>query len=156
MIQSPEMDRVQREMRPGVITQDGFLGTDHRSLQEILDHDDATVQRLNLTHAAIAARMRELRAAGTKGLGETISVAPHFMIRVDSVRGKLPCPSMGGTIVQKINTTVHNTRLEREVTYTDLNIHMIEEHGFYEGHGSLFRMAPEELVAVLELLPETA
>ena len=152
MIQSPEMDRIQSQMRPGVITQDGFLGTDHRSLQEILDHDAATVQRLNLTHAAIAARMCELREAGAKGLGETIAVAPNFLIRVDSVRGKLPCPFMGGSIVQKLNTTVRNTRLEREVTYTDLNIHMIEEHGFYEGRGSLFRMPPETLAAILELV----
>jgi len=109
------------------------------------------VRRLNLTHQAIAARMCALRDAGEKGLGETIAVAPCFEIRVDSVRGKLPCPFMGGTIVQKLNTTVRHTVLDREVTYTDLNIHMIEEHGFYEGHGSLFRMAPEELVAILEM-----
>ncbi|MBL7077020.1 MAG: hypothetical protein ISS31_06085 [Kiritimatiellae bacterium] len=151
MIQTPEMDRIQHEMQPGVITQDGFLGTDHRSLQEILDHDDATVRRLNLTHKAIAARMCELRDEGEKGLGETISVPPNFDIRVDSVRGKLPCPFLGGTIVQKLNTSLRNTRLGREVTYTDLNIHMIEEHGFYEGYGSLFRMAPEELVEILEV-----
>ncbi len=151
MIQSPYLARVQREMRPGVITQDGFLGTDRRSLQEILDADDAAVQRLNLTHEAIAARMCELRDAGEKGLGETIEVPPHFEIRVDSVRGKLPCPFMGGAIVQKLNTTVRNTRLDREVTYTDLNIHMIREHGFYEGHGSLFRMAPEDLAEILEM-----
>ncbi len=151
MIQSPEMDRIQAQMRPGVITQDGFLGTDHRSLQEVLDHDDATVRRLNLTHKAIAARMCELRDEGEKGLGEPIAVPPHFEIRVDSVRGKLPCPFLGGRIVQKLNTTVLNTRLDRQVTYTDLNIHMIETHGFYEGNGSPFRTSPEELVEILEV-----
>lgn len=151
MKQSPYLDRVQQEMRPGVITRDGFLGTDHRSLQEILDHDDAAVQRLNITHKDIAARMCALREAGAKGLGETIAVEPNFEIRVDSVRGKLPCPFLGGSIVQKLNTTVRNTRLGREVTYTDLNIHMIEEHGFYEGYGSPFRLPPEDLVAILEL-----
>jgi hypothetical protein len=147
------MDRIQAQMRPGVITQDGFLGTDHRGLQEILDHDDATVRRLNLTHGAIAARMCELRDSGEEGLGEPIVVPPNFEIRVDSVRGKLPCPFLGGSIVQKLNTTVRNTRLDREVTYTDLNIHMIEEHGFYEGNGSPFRMAPEDLVEILEVVP---
>ncbi|NQU39627.1 MAG: hypothetical protein HQ523_06720 [Lentisphaerae bacterium] len=151
MAQSPYLSRVQSEMRPGVITQDGFLGNDHRELQEILIEDDATVKRLNTTHAAIAARMHELMEAGAEGLGLPIDVPPHFEIQVDSVRGKLPCPFMGGTIVQKLNTTVFNTRLGREITYTDLNIHMIEEHGFYEGRGSLFRMPPEELAEILEM-----
>lgn len=151
MTQSPYLSKVENEMRPGVITQNGFLGGEHRELQEILIEDNATVQRLNTSHRAIAARMRVLTEAGAEGLGLPIDVPPNFEIRVDSVRGKLPCPFMGGTIVQKLNTTVYNTRLDREITYTDLNVHMIDEHGFYEGHGSLFRMPPEELVEILEM-----
>ena len=69
MKQTKILDDIQRQMRPGVITQAGFLGTDRRKLVDILAQDDAAVQRLGLTHARIAARMRELSDAGKKGLG---------------------------------------------------------------------------------------
>jgi hypothetical protein len=153
MKQTKILDNVQRQMRPGVITQTGFLGTDPRRLGDILAEDDAAVKRLDLTHAQIAARMKELSDAGRKGLGLAVTVAPHFEIQVESVRGKLPCPFLDG-IFAKTNTTVRNTELDREITYTDLGIHMVEAHGFYEGKGALFRLDPAELQTVLEIAPE--
>ena len=54
MKQSPQMQKIQNAMRPGVITLNGFLGTDDRNLDDILTADDALVKRLNLTHQAIA------------------------------------------------------------------------------------------------------
>lgn len=85
------------------------------------------------------------------GLGEFISVPPHFEVKVDSVRGKLPCPFGDPGIFQKTNTTVKNLTLNKEITYTDLNIHMILAHGFFQGKGSPFRIEPGELVELLEI-----
>lgn len=149
MKQTPDLDRIEHQMQPGVISLDGFLGTDRRRLQDILIDDDAAVKRLDRTHTEIAARMRELREEGKRGLGEEIRAEPHIEVRVDSVRGKLPCPFLDGVIVPKVNTTVQNLELGREVTFTDLNIHMIEAHGFYEGKGSPFRLDPESLAGIL-------
>jgi len=152
MKQTPEMDRYQHNMRPGCITLKGMLGTDRRNLTDILTDDDAEVKRLGTTHAAIAARMQELRDAGVAGLGESISVQQTFHVRVDSVRGKLPCP-FEDAVVQKTFVQVQNQALNETITYTDLHIHMIKEHGFYEGHGSGFRLPPADLVKVLEVPP---
>lgn len=150
MKQSAQMDEIQREMRPGAITRDGFLGGDHRLLIEILDADDQAVKRMGFSHAAIAARMKELRDAGKRGLGQAIAVPPHFEVHVDSVRGKHPCPFRHEGVFQKMNITVTNTATDRTLVYTEMNIHMIEKHGFYEGLGSPFRCSPADLVAVLE------
>ncbi|MFP4563185.1 MAG: hypothetical protein ACLFRY_07715 [Spirochaetia bacterium] len=153
MKQTPQMRRVQENMRPGAITLDGFLGNDPRNLGDILIEDDAEVKRMGLTHEEIASRMNVLREAGEEGLGEFITVPPNFEVRVDSVRGKLPCPFEHPGLFPKTNITVRNTRLGREITYTDLQIHLIEAHGFYEGKGSRYRIDPEELVEVLEIEP---
>lgn len=153
MKQTRKLDNVEREMRPGVITRDGFLGEDHRHLVDILEADAAEVRRLGLTHEQIAERMQELSEAGRRGLGEPIRVEPHFEVRVDGVRGKLPCPFHGG-IFPKTNTIVQNVNRDRRITYTDLNIHMVREHGFYEGKGSPFRVAPRDLAEVLEIDPD--
>jgi hypothetical protein len=150
MKQVAEMDRIQQDMRPGRITLAGFLGNDRRLLIEILDADDAEVKRLGHTHATLAARMKALREQGLKGLGEAIPVGPHFLVRVESVRGRLPCPFHHAGVFSKINTTVSNLHNRRTITYTDLNIHMIERHGFYEGTESPFRLDPADLVTILE------
>jgi len=156
MKQTVQMREIQEKMKPGVIVRDGFLGADARNLVDILIEDEGEVTRLGLVHQEIARRMIELRDGGAAGLGELIDVPPHFEVRVDSVRGRLPCPFGDPGIFPKTNTTVKNTRSGRELTYTDLHIHMIGSHGFYEGRGSLFRLEPRDLVEVLEVRPSEA
>ena len=151
MKQTPQLSKAQGRMAPGVITRDGFLGEDRRNLVDILVADDGEVRRLGLSHKDIAQRMIDLRDSGMAGLGEFIDVAPHYEVRVDSVRGKLPCPFGDPGIFPKTNTTVRNQKNGREITYTDLHIHLIGSHGFFEGKGSPFRLEPSELAEVLEV-----
>jgi hypothetical protein len=153
MKQTVQMNQIQERMRPGIFTRDGFLGTDRRKLIDILLEDDEAVKRMDLTHWQIADRMIELRDAGMRGLGEFINVEPHYEIRVISVRGKLPCPFGDPGIFPKTNTVVRNTKLDREITFTDMHIHLVGSHGFYEGKGSPFRLEPKELAAVLDIEP---
>ncbi len=153
MKQTVQMDRIQEKMQPGILTRDGYLGTDRRKLIDILIEDDEAVKRLDLTHRRIAERMIELRDAGMRGLGELISVEPHYEVRVDSVRGKLPCPFGDPGIFPKTNITVRNLKLGRELTFTDMHIHLIGSHGFYEGKGSPFRLDPPVLVELLDVEP---
>ncbi len=153
MKQSAKDDSVQDQMKPGVITRDGMLGEDRRKLCDILEADAAAVSRLGLTHARIAARMRELRDAGAAGLGLPTRVLERFEVRVDSVRGKLPCPFLHKGLFQKEFVEVCNVRSGERVMFTELNTHLIEAHGFYEGLGSAYRQDPETLARVLEIEP---
>lgn len=154
MKQSPQLQHVQEQMKPGVLTLHGFLGTDERNLIDILIEDDGTVKRLGLTHQQLGERMGFFREEGRKGLGEYIAVGTHFEVRVETVRGKLPSPFGGPGLYEKTNTAVRNTRLDREVIYSDLQIHLVRDHGFYEGKGSPFRLDPAALAEVLEVEPE--
>ena len=151
MKQTPEYNAIQQQMKPGVITLDGFLGTDSRNLIDIIAADDVAVHQLNVSHQNIADRMQFFRNAGLDGLGEFLNIAPHFEVRVDSVRGKLPSPFGGPGMYEKVNTTVRNLKTSTEVTYTDLHIHFVRDHGFYEGKGSAYRLEPGSLVETLEV-----
>jgi hypothetical protein len=153
MKQTVQMKQIQAKMKPGIITRDGFLGTDKRNLVDILVEDDASVKRMNLTHRQIADRMAQFREAGIRGLGDFITVKPHFEVRVDSVRGKLPSPFGGPGLIRKTLIIVRNLQLGREISYTDMHIHLIGKHGFYEGKGSRFRLEPKDLVNILEVKP---
>ena len=151
MKMNPELKLAQENMQPGVIALQGFLGDDKRDLSQIIDEDNQLVQSLETTHLKIATQMKFMREQGERGLGEFIDYGDHFQIRVDSVRGKMRCPFEDPGLIPKYNTTVINLTLNREVTYTDMNIHFIEIHGFYQGEGSLFRIGPDDLVQVLEI-----
>lgn len=152
MKETPQMKQARENMRPGKLSLPGFLG-DERDLARLIDADLETVKRLGVTHAAVAARMRELRDAGAAGLGEFMTVPPHFDVRVDSVRGRLPCPFGERGLYPKTSITVRNLRTGREVTYTDLHIHLVAAHGFYEGAGTPYRLEPADLVSILEIQP---
>ncbi len=154
MKQSPELSIAQKKMRPGVITLYGFLGPDERNLIDILSEDDGAVKRLGLSHERIGRRMEELRDQGKQGLGEFIKVKPYFQVRVEIERGKLPSPFGGPGLHRKTNTTVRNEARGEEITYSDLQIHLIIKNGFYQGKGSIFRLDPATLADVLEIEPE--
>ncbi len=150
MQQPPELDIAQQNMQPGVITLKGMLGDDTRNLVDVLIEDNAAVQRIGTTHKAIAQRMQELRERGMQGLGNEITIEDHFEVRVECVRGKLPCP-FGDEIFRKTFVCVKNLSSQREITYTDMHIHMISAHGFYEGKGATFRLDPLALIEILEV-----
>lgn len=145
------MDKIQNDMKPGKLTMDGFLGDDSRNLIDILAEDERTVKNLNLEHKDIATKMAEFRDKGLRGLGNFVAIDETFDVKVDSVRGKLPCPFKDPGIFSKTNITVRNKKKSKEITFTDLDIHMILKHGFYQGKPSKYRIEPEFLAEILWL-----
>jgi hypothetical protein len=154
MKQTPEMDRIQHRMRPGATTQGGLLGADERPLVDILVADEAEVARLGLTHRRIAARMSELLQAGAPGLGAAVRFGERLEVTVESARGGLPCPFGDPGLQAKTVVTVRNLSTGGEMSYTDLNIHMIARHGFYEGRGARYRIEPARAAEILDLRAE--
>lgn len=151
MKQTPEFDKIQEQMKPGIIALEGFLGDDKRKLVDIIDSDDTRVRKHNRTHKDIAEKMEHFKERGLEGLGNFITLDDHFEVKVESVRGLLPSPFGGPGMYGKVNTTVVNKTKGRQITYTDLHIHFIADHGFYEGKGSPFRLEPVDLIEILEV-----
>ena len=120
------------------------LGTDRIDHYQLHRPDPATPPEETLGCLA------ELRDEGKRGLGLPTAVEPHFEVQVESVRGRLPSPFGGRGLFSKTMTFVTHTALNETVQYSDLQIHLIAAHGFYQGVGSPFRLDPEMLVRVLE------
>ena len=151
MQKKDSLDTLEQTLRQASVSREGFLGRDERGLAAILQADDEAIRRRGLTHAHIAQHLLALRQAGWEGLGDPVSVPPHFEVCVDATRGTLPCPFGDQGSFAKVNTTVRNLASGKEITFTDLNIHLIAAHGFYEGHGAQFRLEPEQLMDTLEI-----
>lgn len=147
---TPEERRIEENMQPGNISANGFLGQDTRNLTDIIRSDQVTVDQLGLSHQQIANRLRTLTDKGKAGLGRPVILEDEALsVTVEDYRGMIPCPFQDHISHDKRLTTCTTLKDRRTVRWSDLNIHMIEAHGFYEGRGSPFRIEPETVAAVL-------
>ena len=152
MKQSPELMLIQANMMPGSLSAHGFIGEDSRNLTDILRADAKSLKQTGITQEALADKMQELTDFGMRGLGRPMPMDSCFEIEVEDYMGKLPCPFMDNAKVNKRQTRVRRCDTGVIMRWTDLNIHMIREHGFFEGHGSNYRLDPDKLVRFLGML----
>ncbi len=148
MKMTPELKKARENMDPGIITAEGFLGTDKRSLSTIIDEDSQLMGSLELDAVDVAGRLRHLMEEGRKGLGESVTVDSEWLVRTDEARGYLTCPWEDG-IFRKVNVTVERKDTGEKIFFTDLSIHLLEAHGFLEGRGSSFRLNLETVKHIL-------
>ena len=148
--QSPALDRVEKTMRSMSISQRGFLGRDSRKLVEILTEDQGTVHSLGLSHKMIARRLRTLTDAVRDAWGEPVVVEERFEVRLVEARGKIPCPWGHPGLYPKTHVVLRDTKTGESLVWSDLALHLIEEHGFYQGRGSPYRLEPRMIERVFD------
>ena len=153
MKQTPDEQRLIGNMAPGVLCREGFLGGDGRPLAEILDTDNATVQDCGLTHQQIAERLGEILDAAARGLGREVRIGDHLAVCHAEAMGRIPCPWGACGVFHKGEVQITDSRGGRGVLFTPLSVHMIDDHGFYQGRGSRYRLEPRELARLLDLAP---
>jgi hypothetical protein len=154
MKQTPQEKTIYDNFKPGKITKEGFLGDDTRHIHDIIEEDMHTLARLEVTQEQIADRLQYFIEEGKKGLETSVDIG-DFTTQVIWRRGMLPSPfGDPKRLYHKIVATVLNKKLNKELTYTQLNVHLIRDHGFFEGKGSVFRLEPEDVVEILDIHPE--
>jgi len=150
MKEMPAEDALRRKMQPGAISGGGFLGSDARSLQEILDTDAAAIAALGLTHLQVAERLGEIVRAAMAAQGAPAEVAAGLQAVYCEARGRVPCPWSDG-MFEKGQVEITDTRTGETLLCTPLSVHMIAAHGFYQGRGSHYRIEPGRLPRMLAL-----
>jgi len=150
MKQTPLEEKLIDNFKPGKITKDGFLGDDNRHVHDIIKADLLTLSRLGVEVETIADRLQYFIEEGKKGLETKVDLG-DFTVQISWDRGLLPCPFGEPRRHHKIIAAVLNKKLSKKIEYSQLNVHLIKEHGFFLGKGSTFRLEPEDLVDVLNL-----
>lgn len=148
MKQDPKRKDIQTDMQEGVLTVEGYLGDDQRTLQEIIDADAEVLKRYQLTAKELGKNLRRLMLEATEGLGDPIQ-KDEYEMWIEEFRGTIPCPFKDNRKTAKRTTFIKRLSDEKEMFFTDMNIHLITEHGFFEGEGASYRVQPEELIEFL-------
>ena len=149
MKESPQSKKLDRMLRSSKLAAGGFMGDDSRSPAEIIDADAAELSKLGYTAEQVASRMKSITDMAKAGLENWVPIDDNRRAVVAEARGFSICPwPHSGRYVKRV-TIVERLDSGAVVRWSDLNIHLIAEHGFFEGRGSAFRIDPAELVAVI-------
>ncbi|MFH1371461.1 MAG: hypothetical protein ABII09_09290 [Planctomycetota bacterium] len=149
MKESPQTKKLEEILRSSKLVSGGFMGDDLRGLPEIIDTDTSEVSRLGYTAGQLGSRMQEITNTAIAGLGNWVKIDRHREAKVDEAKGQLVCPWPHPGRFAKRVTTLKLVEPGETVTWSDLNIHLIVEHSFFEGYGSAFRVEPRELVRLI-------
>ena len=148
---TPEETRIAERMAPGVLCRGGFLAGDGRTLRDILDADAATVERLHLTHRAIAARLAEVLRSARDALGATVEIPRIGRAGFHEAMGRIPCPWGRCGLLPKGEVELAVSRTGEVLRFTPLSVHMIAEHGFYQGRRSRYRLEPAKIAQLFDI-----
>jgi hypothetical protein len=146
----PDKDILER-MAAGVLCREGFLGTDARPLAEILNADLETVRRLGVSHEQLAGRLAEILLSATAAMGNPVDVARGLQGLYHEAMGRIPCPCGDGRCFPKGEVELTDLASGRTLRLSPLSVHLIGEHGFYQGRGSRYRIEPDVLCEILKL-----
>lgn len=146
MKQSPDNQKLEQILRSSKLVAGGFMGTDTRSFSEVIDADSTELVRLGFTNEQVAGRMRQITKLAIKGLGTWVRIDDNKEASVQEAKGSLVCPWPHPGRYAKRITTVRDVRSGECVSWSDLNTHLIDQHGFFGGRGSMFRIEPGQVV----------
>ncbi len=151
---------LEADMRPGakseVGSDAGFLGKVEKLLEVLANDNETVIAKLGLTHQQLAQHLHALGAIGTllESQGKPTEFLYHdrrFRLELEHSRGYQHSPFHDGT-KHSSNATITNLDTQQKLDYALLVPFMIERYGFYEGHGTEYRVDPQEVVSVLDFL----
>lgn len=143
------MLRLESLLRASKLVAGGFMGTDARLIEDVIAEDAAALEATGHTLEQVAARMCEITEAALPGLETSVPVSGNLEARVVEARGRIPCPWSHAGRYFKTLTEARRTDTGQTAHWSDLSLHMIEAHGFFQGRGSAFRLEPAVLVAII-------
>jgi hypothetical protein len=142
------LDRVEDQMQR--IGLGNFLGSDPRNLSQILNDDQDRIHASDLTHEQIARRLADIAAEAKQQMGETALIDGRYEVTVNEFRGRIPCPwAHPEGLFPKTHVELIDLESGATLKWTDLSVHLIAEHGFYQGRGSPYRLEPDLVVRLL-------
>ncbi len=146
MKQSREMEKLEAMLRSSQLVAGGFLGDDSRNVSEVIEADRFVLEEAGVTASDLAKQMRKITDAAKKELGRRVMVDDRLEAWVNEAKGVLVCPWPHSGDFAKRTTMVKDVDTGESLIWSDLNIHLIKEHCFFEGKGSALRLCPAKLI----------
>lgn len=149
MKRSPDSVRLEAVLRASTLVAGGFMGTDMRSPEDVIEADAATLGRVGHTAADVGARMQEVSDLAIAGLGSDVDVGGGLVASATDTRGQVACPWPHRGRFPKTVIVVTHVSTEEQMQWSLLSVHLVKRHGFFQGTDAAFRQNPTQLVRLL-------
>lgn len=152
------ISELEDSMRPQRMSEAGFLGP-NESLLGVLAEDNDFVQSQKMTHQQLAHPLKYFNALDGRGYlhypagSKVLYNGIPFFAKAEHWRGMQQSPFNDGT---GASTDIRVTNLEdgSALGYSPLVGEMIDRYGFYEGHGTRYRVEPKDVIATFGFGPD--
>jgi hypothetical protein len=149
MSDSEDLEKFENILHSSSVMAYGLMGTDSRGIPEIVQTDLDELAKSSVTIANLIERMKEITGKAIPALGNWIKIDDTHQAKIFEVKGNVPCPWRHSCRFAKRITYIQNTATKTSAKWTDLNIHLIEQHNFFEGKGSAYRVEPKEVIKAI-------
>jgi hypothetical protein len=146
-----KIEDLEKVMRPGKSSTAGFLGPEEKLLEVMAADNDYVLGELGLTHQEIARPLLLLGAIAAKEKGEFTYRGVRLRAERIYFKGYQDTPFEDGTKTSS-DIILTNVDTGKKLRYSLLVPDMIERYGFYEGHGTRYRVDPKEVTEFLPFL----
>ena len=152
MKETPQDNSLKQRLSASKFSGDGFLGSDHRPVDEIISDDQRILDRIGISREVLLQKLQTVFETARAALGGEIEVRPGVTAVSHESMGRIPSPFQGDGVFEKGDVVVTDTATRDELVLTRLGLALIEKHGFFQGHNSRYRIDPERAATLLGLV----
>lgn len=149
MKETPQDRSLDERLAASKFSGDGFLGSDHRPVDEIITEDLRTLDRLGIAKDHLHAALADAYATARAALGGQIDLRPGLTAVAHESMGRIPSPFRGDGVFEKGDVVLTDTATGETLILTALGLFLIHKHGFFQGHGSRYRIDPTRAARLL-------
>ena len=150
MKETPEDKALEDRLGASKFSGEGFLGSDHRPVDEIVAADLHALAQLGVSKDALLAALRDAFEKARAALGGEVAIRPGVTAVAHESMGRIPSPFRGDGVFEKGEVVVAAPSGAGFIL-TSLGLALIEKHGFFQGRGARYRIDPARAAALLGL-----
>ena len=151
MKRSPEEEMLTQKLKPSKFSAQGFLGPDLRPIDEIIAADRRVLDQKGVSVEALAQALTHAYQKAQRAFGAEVTIRPGVVAVFYESMGRVPSPFKGDGVFAKGEAVVTALESGQHIIVTQLGISMIEQHHFFQGIGSRYRIDPETALHILGL-----
>lgn len=120
-------------------------------MEEIASEDSVRLRKRGITREALVKALREAYQKAKDAFGAEVVIRAGVTAVFHESMGRVPSPFPGGGVFEKGEAVVTEHKTRARLVITQLSLHLIEKHGFFQGAGSRYRIDPDRAIDVLGL-----
>ncbi len=152
---SPQDQKLIHNLEPSKFSKEGFLGTDTRSVDEIIADDLRTLRQAGVTKESLVKELRDAYQKAKLAFGAEVAIRENVKAVFRESMGRIPSPFCKDGLFEKGEAVVIDHANNLSLIITSLGINLIEKHDFFQGRGCRFRIDPLVAIKIFRLLPDT-